>query len=379
MVKQSILIVGAGIAGLSLYRALRQRGLDATLVERSASLSASGAGICLPANAMAGLQSIGLKHKVLDAAHQVTEIEYAKANGRTLTKGSLTSSPFDEQPFVALRRDALVDILADGIEPIRFNCAPQRLEHTQEGTLVEFSDGYSQFFDLIIGADGIHSKVRTLAFGEEPIADLGVSCWRFITELKDVPQHPRYLIGKDDAFMFYPLGNNKFYCYAQSQDKKKRLLTAPKIELLKRFKRYEPCVIDALTQAIDSDALISGRLESTTGTQFYHGNIVLVGDALHGCPPSLQQGVGLTLEDTIILARLLSRYPYIQALPRYQQHREKRVQWVVNESNRIIKLANKGRFFPGRLIRNMMLRSKGPANMIGWQRLLQDDPLTKVL
>ncbi|GAA5217974.1 FAD-dependent monooxygenase [Corallincola platygyrae] len=328
---------------------------------------------------MAALQTLGLKHQVMQQANQFSSIEYAKANGKTLSTANLDNAPLDEQPFVAMKSLALLDILKDGVENIRFNCSPTKVEYVQEGTLVEFSDGYSQFFDLIVGADGIHSKIRELLFSANPVQNLAVSCWRFLAYLPDVAQSPRYLVGNDDAFAFYPLGKGYFYCYAESGDKNKQLLSASPEQLAKHFQHYETSVARAFEQIGNANPLFASAVETITPKEFFNSNVALIGDALHGCPPSLQQGVGLAIEDALVLARLLSRYPYEQAFPRYEQIRRQRVTWVGEQSTRSLKLASKGRFFHGRVARNNTLRRKGPGNVAFWQKLMAQDPLKDVL
>jgi len=81
MDKIKILVVGAGIAGLSFARACEQQGIKVTVIEKANDHPDTGAGICLPANAMMAFQHIGLKQKILDAAHQVNSIEYLRDNG----------------------------------------------------------------------------------------------------------------------------------------------------------------------------------------------------------------------------------------------------------------------------------------------------------
>jgi len=103
---------------------------------------------------------------------------------------------------------------------------------------------------------------------------------------------------------------------------------------------------------------------------YYSKNIVLIGDALHGCPPTLQQGVGMGIEDGLVLAKALSTMSQKLALEEFQKIRENRVDWVVNESNKIIRLAGTGRTFFGRLVRNFIIRVGGPANVKGWRYLL---------
>jgi 2-polyprenyl-6-methoxyphenol hydroxylase-like FAD-dependent oxidoreductase len=128
----------------------------------------------------------------------------------------------------------------------------------------------------------------------------------------------------------------------------------------------------AAIQAIPSnDDIIAGRLKSVVSREVYSGSILLIGDALHGCPPALQQGVGMGLEDVHCLADLLAKYQNVDTVfAHFKQQRLERISWVIDESNRVIRLASKGRTFLGRVIRNFIIRKGGPANVNGWRKLL---------
>jgi len=101
--------------------------------------------------------------------------------------------------------------------------------------------------------------------------------------------------------------------------------------------------------------------------------VLLIGDALHGCPPSLQQGVSLALDDVLVLAQLIdSQLPVPQTLASFKQQRLAKISWIIDESNKAVKLAQIGKTALGRLIRNTIVRLTGPKNVNGWVKLLQD-------
>jgi len=129
------------------------------------------------------------------------------------------------------------------------------------------------------------------------LQDLGVSNWRFISTVLKEQQEPIYYIGSDSAFMIYPMSDGKVYYYAQIIDENKTFLnTDAKQSLEKIFRNYAPEVLQSIKD-LDNEEIISGSLSSVINTYYPHKNIALIGDALHGCPPSLQQGVGMGVED----------------------------------------------------------------------------------
>ncbi|MCJ8272798.1 MAG: FAD-dependent monooxygenase [Psychrosphaera sp.] len=368
-----ILIVGAGIVGLSMARRLDEMSLPYTLIERSSGWSQDGAGICLPANAVAGMERLGLKEPLVAMAHQVSEVSYVKPNGQVISKASLLEAPFNQQPFLALPRAKLLNLLRQGMDKkVRFNRQLKAIRQSEDGADVTFSDGQTEHFDCVIGADGVNSQVRELVFEETGLEDLDVTNWRFLIDQNTTDLQPTYYLGSDSFFMRYPMPGNKVYCYAHVIDEDKKLTNIDnKHFLLDQFKGFEDKVLEAINAVGPDDEIIPGRLNAVKSREVYSGCVVLIGDALHGCPPTLQQGVGMGLEDVHCLADLMDKGLEVEGLLRqFRAKRIERISWVIDESNRVIRLASKGRSFLGRVIRNFIVRKQGPANVAGWRKLL---------
>jgi 2-polyprenyl-6-methoxyphenol hydroxylase-like FAD-dependent oxidoreductase len=365
-----ILIVGAGVAGLAMFRQLTLAGFNATLVEKSASLPQSGGAICLPAMALKALNEIGLKQAVLQHAHPVNEIRYETAKGKLLSKASLHSEDFAPHGFVALERTALIKTIAhDVFAKIKFNTEVQSIVSLPYLSLVTFSDGTQQEFDLVIGADGINSTVRTLVYNEKALLNHKVDCWRFVLDMDTQGLEPRYLLGKHEVFMFYPIGVNKVYCYAQCHEQAVPDIANTKQKLKSIFAKYDPVVLKSIEKAAQ---FAHGKLKAVESREIIHNRVVLIGDAMHGCPPSLQQGVALALEDVIILMKQLELHDDIDdALLAFKGKRLAHIDWVINTSNKVIRLAQLGKNPIGRLLRNTIVRITGPQNVKAWRRLIK--------
>lgn len=369
-----ILIVGAGITGLSLARRLDEMPHEYTLIERSSSWSCDGAGICLPANAVAGLAKLGLKQALVESAHQVNAIHYVKPNGKVISSASLLDAPLNQQPFLALPRVKLLELLRSGMDTkVKFGTTINKITHFDELVDVEFNDGTAELFDLVVAADGINSQTRQMAFETPQLEDLGVTNWRFLISQDTHGLEPTYYLGADSFFMRYPMPDNQVYCYAHMLDKKGEFesIEDKKAWLTKRFACYEDNVVEAIDSIEPDTAIIQGRLKSVVTREVYSGKVVLLGDALHGCPPTLQQGVGMGLEDIHCMADLLITHKTAATLlPAFKAQRLAKISWVVDESNSMIRLAAKGRSLIGRVIRNRVIRKTGPANVNRWRKLL---------
>ena len=140
------------------------------------------------------------------------------------------------------------------------------------------------------------------------------------------------------------------------------------------FQDYCEPVDNVLNQLSDPSEVITGELKSVSTVEAVNQRVVIIGDALHGCPPTLQQGVGMGLEDVNCLTNLLKENSISDALSKFEQIRKPRIEWVVNESNKIIKLASMGKYWFGRFLRDFIVRKKGPANVAGWRKLLSEKP-----
>lgn len=365
-----VLIVGAGIAGLLMYRELKKRHIAVDIIEKEPRLNAVGAGICLPGNAMHWFEQLGLKQAIVKKAHQVDEVRYETHERKLLASASLLQGVLNTQPFVALPRGELLTILADGIlDEIQFGRSIAKIS-TRSGTEnVHFNDGTVTQYNLVIGADGIDSKVRELSFNTPELLDLNVTNWRFVVDMPTSDLAPSYLVGKTDAFMFYPIGENKVYCYAQAaNDQIDGLFNDDKKNMLSIFDSYHDSVKTAINKA---EHIAHGRLKSVESREVYQSHCVLIGDALHGCPPSLQQGVAQTLEDVVVLSRCLDMQNDIQtALEQFKKSRLKDVSWVIDESNKVIQLAQLGKSKLGCFIRNTLIKLQGPQNVKAWRKLM---------
>ena len=363
---KKILIVGAGIAGLSLARQLKKLAVPFTLIEKRSELTIEGAGIALPANAVKALRHIGIGKELDKLAHQVEEIIYAKSSGQILSRASLLTAPLNLDRFVALPRYRLLEILQHGLDvPIQFNTTLDQLKDVE--------DTYS----TIVAADGIHSQVRQSAFGNIELIDFGVTTWRWICEYPTADLQPTYMFGRQDLLMAYPMGKNSVYCYAHAYDPENKYSIASDAlnHVRRHFGDYQGVAADLLDRTRIDTPIIPGRLRSIPRAFFTKGNVALVGDASSACSPLLQQGAACALEDVIVLSELLAEFPNQKALAYYEQYRKERVNWILQTSDAPLYMLKKMRspFFC--FLRNILLRLKGPLNVQGWRKLLAADPI----
>ena len=367
-----ILISGAGIAGLALARRLKQLGMEYTLVEKRSATEHSTSGIALPFNAMLALREFGLAEQVLDAAHQVREVIYARKDGTVLGRASLLQAPLNKDKFVAIQRSKLHEILLDGILPhIHFETSIESIDDQGDGVQVLCSNpALSGKYDVVISAEGIHSRLREQCFpAEATMVDYKMPTWRFLVNYPNHNFQPTYMLGRTELFMAYPLSPDSLYCYGHVYDAANRYGSGnPREHLQKLFGGFGGEVSNVL-QRTGQGAILAGRMESVARPYYAKGRVVFIGDAAHGCSPLLQQGAALAFEDALCLAEQFHKNPVDQAIAAYQNIRAPRVSWVVKTSDGPIRMMKLMDHPLGTFIRDMIVRKKGPLNADGWKQL----------
>jgi 2-polyprenyl-6-methoxyphenol hydroxylase-like FAD-dependent oxidoreductase len=193
---ERILIVGGGIAGLSLATALHRRGYGPELVERSPVWPAVGAGINLPANGVRALRALGVGDVVDNASAMLRSWGFFDQHGALLCRTDLEELWRAVGPCLGIARVRLQQALLGGAAavPHRLRVSLTALTQNDDRVSVGFSDGAAGDYDLVVGADGIHSTVRDLTIGTVPPRYAGTMVWRSI-----VPTRPP---GLSDIMVF---------------------------------------------------------------------------------------------------------------------------------------------------------------------------------
>jgi FAD-dependent urate hydroxylase len=354
-----ILVVGAGIAGLGTARALRQRGLAADVVERERVWSHTGAGIYLPGNAMRALGVLGLDSAVAERGSLITHQRLCDHRGRLLADIDVAALWGNVGPCLALHRADLHEVLASHGEPVsaRMGLSVQHLSQHDDTVTVEFGDATVDRYDLVIGADGIHSTVRQLAIGGGAVRPVGQLAWRFVTECPPEVTAWTVLLGRNVTFLAVPIGRDRVYCYCDTPtDRTKRLhgddATGRLAELLTGFAAPVPAILDRLGP---DGAVHVAPIEEVTLDGWSQGSVLVIGDAAHATSPNMAEGAAMALEDGLVLAECVADGGDLaQAVARFQVRRRPRTLWVLAQTHR----RDRTRHLPPAL-RNLVLRRWG--------------------
>ena len=355
-----ILIVGGGIAGLALGRALREQGFVPEIIERAASWPAGGTGLYLPGNGVRALGALGLADKVLARAVCMSHQRILDHTGRQLAEIELAKLWNPVGLCVGIARGELHRILLEGAAgvPMRLGTTVTTLSQEDDEVNVAFADGSTGTYDLVVGADGIHSSIRQLVFGSIRPRHLGQVSWRFLVDHSGAIETWTAMLGRRRAFLAMPVGPNRLYCYADlaalaTEDPTDRDL----VRFLALFGDFAEPVPSILSELESFDSIHFSPIEEIVVDTWVQGRVVLIGDAAHATSPNMAEGASMALEDALVLTQMLATHGSpAEALSAFRERRRARIRWVRQRTHRRDRI----RTLPAPL-RNLALRLAGTA------------------
>jgi len=332
-------IVGAGIGGLAAAIALRRAGHDVIVFEQAKQFARVGADINLTPNAVRALDGLGVGE-----AARVTAARPSHRISRSYDSGEETSrlemAEAAEQrygaPQLTIHRADLLAALTAAVpaECIQLGKRAQSIAPSDAGVTVAFEDGSTSRVDALLGADGIHSAVRTAMFGAESPRFTGIVAYRAVVpaeRLAGVPNLGAFTKwwgpNPQSQIVTFPLNRGKdvfiFATTAQDTWHLESWTTPGSVEELRaHYVDYHP-EARALLEACDT-VLKTALYERDPMPAWTQGRLALLGDAAHPMLPFMAQGAGMAIEDAVVLARHLEGVGAAdvpEALRRYQNAR----------------------------------------------------------
>ena len=335
-----ILIVGAGIAGLSLAIALRRRGIQADLIERGQSDPAAGAGLYLVGAATRALASIGAGEAVVRAGTLSRTQSFHTHRGRRLAEIDAHTFWAPCGPCIGITRAALHQLLTQQVAAdlsIRYGTSLVALAQESGSVSVECTDGSRSRYTLVAGADGIRSFIRQRTLGGPEPRFRGQVGWRFLAPRPPGIEGWSVFLGADRAFLVLPVSADEVYCYAD------RIVPQPladppegRLDRLRvAFREFAEPVREILAALDAPEQVHVAPIEDVILDQWGQGRVLVIGDAAHATSPNMACGVAMAVEDAAVLAEIIGEVgPTGDAVARFQQRRAARVRWVREQTDR---------------------------------------------
>jgi 2-polyprenyl-6-methoxyphenol hydroxylase-like FAD-dependent oxidoreductase len=345
-----ILIVGAGPAGLTFAACLLQRGLQPTIVEKAPAARTDGYAVGLHLNGWNVADRLDVLAALRKNAMPLGEALYRDAAGRRLFSydyGNIAAALGGK--MIAIMRDVLQRELLQAVQSrlsIAFDTTVTRLEHRTSQVQVTFADGSSDLFDLVVGADGIHSRVRELAFGEERefIRPLGyrAAAWRMQTTTPLAASFVGHM-AVDRQAALYRVDDEQaatLFCWRDADT----AYVAPaerQAVLIQEFGGWTDDIARAVREPIDWSRAFFDTVAQIVMPAWSNKRVVLIGDAAHCQTFFSGQGTSMAMAGAFILAEELGRLEPQEAFAAY----ERRMRRTVERLQEASKLVG-GKFVP---------------------------------
>ena len=327
-----IAVVGAGLGGMTVTGFLQRAGFDVTIYEQAPAFSRIGAGIILSSNVTKVLRRLGIEPLLIEEGIKADcYISRAWDTGETMYE-----IRFDEAsearfggPYVNIHRGDLHHVLGTALKPgtVAFNHRLIAIDETSNAIRLTFEGGRTVEVDVVIGADGVHSKVRHSLLGDEPPRFIGAVAHRaiFPAELlrgTEIPDCTKWW-GPDRHLLVYYLTSRRDEVYVIGAapkamwDTDAASLPSSRKELLEEFGHFHPDLRRVLE--VTRDVSVWPIFDRERNDHWSGGRIVLLGDACHPMRPYMAAGGAMAIEDAAILSRCLTQFDRLDEACRWYE------------------------------------------------------------
>jgi 2-polyprenyl-6-methoxyphenol hydroxylase-like FAD-dependent oxidoreductase len=363
------LIVGAGIGGLATAIALQRTGREVLVLERAPELWEVGAGISLWPNAVKALRRLGIGDAVEAAGAPAHDAAFRSWRGAQL--GASITTQLQGRfgaPLVLVHRARLQEVMRRALGPsaIRLGAECAAVAQDEREAMVRLVDGDVERAAVVIGADGLRSRVRAALFADAPPRYAGITAWRGVVPVDDALCRRisgGESFGHGSLFGVARLGGSQAYWWASARRRESdgEEPAAEQASLLRAFSRWH-APIPELVAATPPEAIIRTCLyERSPLERLSAGRVALAGDAAHPMLPNLGQGACQAIEDAVALAdELAATGDVLAALRRYSARRAPHTATVVRASRRMSRIAHLRNPLAAGL-RNGLLRASPPS------------------
>ena len=340
---KKVLIVGAGIGGLSLSIGLRRAGIEAEIVELQNEFNVYGVGIIQLGNAIRALDAIGVAEETVKRGSPYGMVKMCAPNGFQFAETG--TPPMNRFNIIhnGISRRILHDVLyeaavANGVV-FRMGVTASEIKNEANNATVKFTDDTEGVYDLVVGADGINSKIRGLVFGNYEPKYIGSSVWRYPFKRPGELETGYMFFGKKTKVGLIPMTKDSIYMFIVAAEGVDNPII-PKEEFIPRMKAHlaeypVKLVADRIEEITDvSKAVYSPLKTLMMPAPWYKNRVVMIGDAVHASIPQLGSGAALAIEDAVVLSEELQKEQSVEeALGNFMKRRYERCKLVIDVSN----------------------------------------------
>ncbi|MFP8777298.1 FAD-dependent oxidoreductase [Hydrogenophaga sp. RWCD_12] len=369
-----VLVVGGGFSGMAAAIQLRKAGIAVDLVEQDPHWCPLGAGITVSGPTLRALETLGVYLVVAEQGFVSDGVEIFMPNGHKVADMP-TPRPVGSTVGGGggIMRPVLARILSDATRAagvaVHLGCTHSAIEQDASGVNVRFTDGRTGRYDLVIGADGVHSTLRETLFPEvKPPEYIGQGVWRAVMPRPDAILRPRMWLGHHIKVGVNPVSKTHMYMFiTEDRPTKEHIdpVTWPQVfaGLMKGFP--DPLIEALIPHALTPEAAIDYRplANLLVPAPWNRGRVVLIGDTVAATTPHLASGAGIGIESGIVLAEELATTDDLQtALDRFHARRFKRCELVIRNSEALCRIEIDGgdKQEHGRIMRESLMALAQP-------------------
>ena len=345
-----VLVIGGGFSGMAAAIQMQRAGIHVDLVEIDADWCPLGAGITINGATLRALETLGVYEAFVEQGWVSDGVDLFAAQGQKLAELP-TPKPVGSNVSGggAIMRPVLARMLSDATRSsgvaVRTGCTFTTIEQGSDSVTVGFTDGSSGRYDLVVGADGVHSKLRGLLFPEvPPLGYIGQGVWRAVMPRPAEVIRPRMWFGQHIKLGVNPVSKSHMYMFiTEDRPTKEHIDPATWPEVFSGLMRpfSDPLVQSLAPCALTPEAAIDYRplANLLVPAPWNRGRVVMIGDTVAATTPHLASGAGIGIESGIVLAEELANNDVLQAaLDRFHSRRWERCRMVIQNSERLCRI-----------------------------------------
>lgn len=349
-----VLVIGGGFSGMAAAIQMANSNIEVDLVEIDPEWCPLGAGITINGATLRALDSFGLYQRFKEEGFVSDGLDLYTAQGHHI--GTIPTPPpvgADVSGGGGIMRPVMANMMADATRAagvnVRLGCTFTDIDMSEESVTVSFTDGTKSTYDLVVGADGVNSKLRGQFFPEIPTPEyIGQGVWRAVMPRPESIKGPRMWFGQHIKLGVNPVSKTQMYMFiTEDRPTKEHIDTDTWPEVFSGLMGLfdDPVVKDLIPHALTAEANIDYRplANLLVPTPWNRGRLVMIGDTVAATTPHLASGAGIGIESGIVLGEELAANDDLQlALDKFHERRWDRCRMVVQNSERLCMIEIEG-------------------------------------